>query len=180
MNIDLTRNYFELFGIPERFEVNQQELSDKYRALQKTLHPDRFVNSSDQEKRISMQTTAYVNEGYTTLKNDLSRAHYLIKLKDNEFDADTETSNDTEFLVQQMDLHECVDKIDSAKDPLASLDVLEKKLKRLQEELIMKFSKQYSENNIRDAKDSALKLQFFERLKNQLRKKQEHFEEGLL
>ena len=180
MNIDLTRNYFELFGFAEGFEIDQEELANKYRAFQTELHPDRFANASDQERRISVQSTAFVNEAYTTLKNDLKRAHYLLKLKDIEFDADTETSSDTEFLMQQMELHERVEELDHAADPLETLDGLSKEFKQQQAKLISQFAAHYSKENLTEAKDSALKLQFYERLTNQIRKKQEKFEEELL
>ncbi len=180
MTIDLTRNYFELFGISEGFEIDQEKLADKYHSFQNVLHPDRFANASDQERRISVQSTAFVNEAYTTLKSDLKRAHYLLKLRDIEFNADTETSNDAEFLMQQMELHERVEELDNATDAMAALDALSQELKQQQAQLISKFSTQYTEGNLTEAKNTALKLQFYERLTNQIRKKQEKFEEELL
>ena len=180
MDIDLTRNYFELFGFAESFEVDQDELASKYRSFQTALHPDRFANASDQERRLSVQSTAFVNEAYTTLKNDLKRAHYLLKLKDMDFDADTETSNDAEFLMQQMELHEQVEELEHAEYPLAALDELSKKFKQQQAELVSEFSTYFAQNKLTEAKNSALKLQFYERLTNQIRKKQEKFEEELL
>lgn len=180
MNIDLTRNYFELFGIPEGFEIDQDKLAEKYHSFQNALHPDRFANASDQERRISVQSTAFVNEAYTTLKSDLKRAHYLLKLRNIDFNADTETSNDAEFLMQQMELHERVEGVDNVTDPMAALDDLSQELKQQQAQLISQFSAQYTAGNIPEAKDTALKLQYYERLTNQIRKKQEKYEEELL
>lgn len=180
MNIDLTRNYFELFGFANAFVIDQEQLAEKYRAFQSALHPDRFANASDQERRISVQTTAYVNEAYRTLKSDLTRAHYLLKLSDIEFDADTETSSDAEFLMQTLELHEQVEEVGGAERPLDALDNLSKQLKQQQQQLTTQFSTQYSAKELNAAKDTALKLQFYERLKNQVRKKQEQYEEELL
>ena len=180
MNIDLTRNYFELFEFAENFPIDQEQLSEKYRSLQSELHPDRFANASDQERRMSVQTTAYVNEAYTTLKSDLKRSQYLLKLSDIEFNADTETSSDAEFLMQTMELHERVEEASSSQNPLDALDDLSKKLKMQQQKLITEFTTQYEENELSAAKETALKLQFYERLTNQVRKKQEQCEEELL
>ena len=180
MNIDLTRNYFELFGFAEKFDIDLDDLGNKYRDFQSALHPDRFANATDQERRISVQTTAFVNEAFTTLRNDLKRAHYLLKLKDSSFDADTERSNDGEFLMQQMELHERVEKVDHSPDPLAELEELSREFKHRQGQLISQFSKSFSEENYTEAKNFALKLQFFERLTNQIKKKQEILEEQLL
>ncbi len=180
MDIDLTRNYFELFGFPESFEIDLEKLASKYRAFQTALHPDRFVNASDQERRLSVQSTAFVNEAYDTLKNDLKRAHYLLKLKDIKFDADTETSNDTEFLMQQMELHERIEALDGLHNPLAALEKLNKEFKQHQAQLFSQFADQFAQEDLNAAKDSALKLQFYERLTNTIRKKLEKIEEQLL
>ena len=180
MNIDLTRNYFELFGLAHGYSIDQPQLAEKYRALQTELHPDRFANASDQERRISVQTTAYINEAYATLKSDLKRAHYLLQLSDIEFNADTETSSDAEFLMQTMELHEQVEEADSAESPLQALDKLSKQFKQDQGNLAAQFSSQYQENDLPAAKETALKLQFYERLTNQVRKKQEQLEEDIL
>lgn len=180
MNIDLTRNYFELFGFAENFLINQEQLAEKYRSFQSELHPDRYANASDQERRISVQTTAYINEAYTTLKSDLKRSHYLLKLSDIEFNADTETSSDGEFLVQTMELHEQVEEVGSAENPLDALDALSKQLKQQQQQLVSQFSTQFKDGELDAAKETALKLQFYERLTNQVRKKQEQCEENLL
>ncbi len=180
MNIDLTRNYFELFGLSESFEVDQEELASKYRAFQSALHPDRFVGKNAQEQRISVQHTAFVNEAYGVLKSDLKRAHYLLELQDMEFDADTETSRDATFLIQQMELHERVAALDQAADPVAAVDELACEFRQQQQELISRFSTEYAQGSLDAAKDLALKLQFYERLTNQLREKQEKLEEQLL
>lgn len=183
IDIDLTRNYFELFGLTKSYEIDQGLLAEKYRALQSALHPDRFVNDSDQQRRISVQTTAYVNEAYSTLKNDLKRSHYLLKLSDIEFNADTETSSDGEFLMQTMELHEQVEEAGNAanlQEGLDRLDILSKQLKQDQQQLVSQFSTQYEKTELDAAKETALKLQFYERLTNQVRKKQEQYEEELL
>jgi len=180
MKIDLTRNYFELFGLAESFEINQDQLAEKYRSFQSELHPDRFANASDQERRISVQTTAYINEAYATLKSDLKRSHYLLKLSDVEFNADTETSSDGEFLMQTMELHEQVEDASGAENPLEALDALSKQLKQNQQHLVSQFSTQFENNEFDAAKETALKLQFYERLTNQVRNKQEQHEENLL
>ncbi len=180
MNIDLTRSYFELFGFDEDYSIDQEQLAEKYRALQSELHPDRFANASDQERRVSVQNTAYVNEAYATLKSDLKRAHYLLQLSDIEFNADAETSSDAEFLMQTMELHEKVDEASSAEQPLQVLDKLSIQLKQDQQNLIEQFASQFKVDDMPAAKDTALKLQFYERLTNQVRKLQEKIEEELL
>ena len=70
MTVSFNENYFQLFEIEKSVLIDLNVLEDKYLELQKEFHPDKYVNASDQEKRISLQITSYINEAYNTLKND--------------------------------------------------------------------------------------------------------------
>jgi molecular chaperone HscB len=43
--LDFARNHFELFGLPARYALDAQALDAAYRALQRTVHPDRHAAS---------------------------------------------------------------------------------------------------------------------------------------
>ena len=79
--MSLTQNFFELFDIPVAFQIDSGLVAERYRKLQQALHPDRFANASDSERRLSVQRTAQVNEAFQTLKSPLLRARYLLQLK---------------------------------------------------------------------------------------------------
>ena len=110
----------------------------------------------------------------------MKRAHYLLRLSNIEFNADTETSSDAEFLMQTMELHEQVEKASHTEQPFQSLQELSLQLKQNQQDLINQFEKEFNAGDLILAKDTALKLQFYERLTNQVRKQQEKLEEELL
>lgn len=38
------RNYFELLGVSETFDVNNTKLTEKFRQFQSVVHPDKFSN----------------------------------------------------------------------------------------------------------------------------------------
>lgn len=44
VTLNSLQNYFSLFGINEQFQVNQNELTQKFRQFQSVLHPDKFSN----------------------------------------------------------------------------------------------------------------------------------------
>lgn len=119
--MDFRQNYFELFGLPVTFEVDGKALTERYRDLQRALHPDRFANAPDQERRLSLQQAAQVNSGYETLRDPLSRARYLLQLQGVEYSDESSTINDLEFLEQQMELRERLAEIRHDDDPAAAL-----------------------------------------------------------
>lgn len=120
--LDFSRNYFELFGLPVAFAVDIELLSDRYRGLLASLHPDRFVSASDQEKRLSMQASTLVNEAFQTLKAPLARARYLLLLHSGDQDSDIGTTHDGAFLMEQMELRETLAGAKGQNDPYAAVN----------------------------------------------------------
>ena len=102
--MDFNQNYFEIFGLPIDFNVDSDQLAERYRELQKELHPDRFASSTDQEKRLSMQWSALVNTGRETLRAPLPRAIYMLELRG--LTVDHNPRLPPEFLMQQIELRE--------------------------------------------------------------------------
>lgn len=79
MNTALQRDHFALFGLTPTFEIDASDLYRRYRDLQRTLHPDRFAGASAQERRLSVQMAAQLNEAYSVLNRPLARARYLLE-----------------------------------------------------------------------------------------------------
>jgi molecular chaperone HscB len=121
MAAELSTTHFELFGLPRSFDVDTAQLDSRYRELQRTAHPDRFVNASDQERRISMQQATQINEGYQILKDPLWRGRYLLELGGYSFDDEPHTTSDAEFLMEQMELRESLGEVREADDAFAAL-----------------------------------------------------------
>ena len=99
----LSLNFFELFEIAVSYEIDMEEMQSKYTVLQQAVHPDKFANAGDQEKRLSMQQTSHVNEAFQTLKDPVLRAIYLLKLKGLDVNFENETTMDMVFLTEQME-----------------------------------------------------------------------------
>lgn len=124
MKTGLDQNFFELFGLPQSFDVDMAQLNEHYRALQRELHPDRFASAADQERRLAVQITARVNEALQTLKDPLRRARYLLALAGIDTDEDTDTRVDPGFLTEQMELREALAEARGATDTPARLAAL--------------------------------------------------------
>jgi molecular chaperone HscB len=118
------QNHFELFQLPARFEVDMDALDAAYREIQGRVHPDRFVNASDAEKRVAMQWATRANEAYQTLRHPQKRAQYLCELHGVDLQTESNTAMPMDFLMQQMELREALADARAAKDA-AALDKLD-------------------------------------------------------
>lgn len=149
-------DYFELLHLPESYRVDLAMLEKHYRDVQAAIHPDRFVNKSDVEKRTAVQYSALLNDAYQTLLSPVKRAVYLLRIKGVELDLEHETLKDEVFLMQQMDFRE---RLDDGEDLTAEMS-------RHVESLEMKLLDSFASGNYAEAKVLTQQLQFFDRLLN--------------
>ncbi len=120
--MNLTQNYFELFDLPEGWEIDEALLASNYRRLQQETHPDRFAAASERERLQAVQYASWINEAYTTLKSPLKRGIYLLGLRDIAVEMENNTLMDSAFLMQQMMLREELEEVAEAADPEDALD----------------------------------------------------------
>ena len=159
------QNHFELFGLQPAFAVDADALERSYREIQSKVHPDRFANAGDAERRASLQWTTRVNEAFQILKNPVTRARHLLELHGVDVAFETNTAMPAEFLMQQMELRES---LEEAKSP-AALDEMRRRLRQ---------EKARMQNQIAEAVDSkkdyagaaglVRKLQFLDKLDTEI------------
>ncbi len=65
------QNFFTLFNLEERFDIDLNELDVRYFALQSQYHPDR---SDDANMGL------LINEGYKILQDNFERANHILEL----------------------------------------------------------------------------------------------------
>lgn len=110
------QNHFELFHLPQRFEIDPKALEVAYREVQNQVHPDKFTTGTDSEKRVALQWAARANEAYQTLRNPFKRAAYLCELNGVDLQIESNTAMPPAFLMQQMEWREALDDARSAGD----------------------------------------------------------------
>lgn len=106
--MELSTDFFSLFQLPRAFALSASDLDARYRDIQSQVHPDRFANAGDAERRRSMQWATHANEAYQTLKKPLQRAKYLLQLAGHDIQAESNTAMATDFLMEQMEWREAV------------------------------------------------------------------------
>ena len=177
--MEFTQNHFELFELPVSFDINQQDLAERYRDLQRALHPDKFANASDRERRLSVQRAAQVNEAFQTLKSSMRRARYMLQIEGVEFDDEKDTSLDPMFLMEQMELREALAEIRDSDDPLNQLTKImtdiRDRTRDMESQLQQLFAENTSESHLQ-AKGIVQKMQFLQRLQQEA----EELEEELM
>ena len=102
-------DYFTLFELAPVYDIDEAELTARYRRLQHLVHPDRYSAATAQERRLAAQRAALVNEAYHTLRDPLARARYLLALRGADLERHREVA--TEFLMEQMELRERLEEL---------------------------------------------------------------------
>ncbi|MFT4819857.1 MAG: molecular chaperone HscB [Candidatus Azotimanducaceae bacterium] len=161
-NMNLQENFFAIFQLPMAYGVDIVALDSRYRELQRSVHPDRHVDASDQDKRLAMQWTTVVNEAHTTLRSPLKRAIYLLKMQQVNIEANPDL--DPVFLMSQIELREELESLGSGDEGLASLDVFKARLNEALTQLEADFTSQFEHDLAAAAQTTVYKMQFFVKL----------------
>lgn len=179
MTLDFKQNYFELFSLPTQFPLDKQKLASSFRALQAEYHPDRFASGTDQERRVAIQTTGYINEANEALKSPRLRARYLLELHQVDFDDERDTTHDMAFLMDQMEKRENLEAAGQQAEPLDAVDKIAKQVRQERAILEAGFDKDLQAGNLEAAKEAVLKMKFYERLGNEVKSLQEKLEDEM-
>jgi molecular chaperone HscB len=155
-------NHFELFQLPARFDVDMAALDAAYREIQGRVHPDRFVNALDADKRVAMQWATRANDAYQTLKNPQKRAQYLCELNGVDLQTESNTAMPMAFLMQQMEWREALGDARAARDADA-LDALDKDVRMERAALLAQVGKQLDAGDFDAAAQGVRSLMFLDK-----------------
>jgi molecular chaperone HscB len=162
------QNHFELFNLPQRFAVDTAALDAAYRDVQSRVHPDKFVNATDAEKRVAMQWATRANEAYQTLKNPQKRAQYLVELHGEDLQTESNTAMPMAFLMQQMEWREELAEARAGKDA-DLLDKLDAQLRAARKEQLQAIEAQLDGADWHGAAQGVRALMFLEKFGEEVR-----------
>ena len=161
------QNHFDLFQLPATFAVDASALDAAYRDVQGQVHPDRFVNATDAEKRVAMQWATRANEAYQTLRNPQKRAQYLCELHGVDLKTESNTAMPMEFLMQQMEWREALGDAKAARD-LAALESLDLEVAGDRKARMVRIGEQLDAGNYEHAAEGVRALMFLEKFGEEL------------
>jgi molecular chaperone HscB len=75
-------DYFAVFGLPRKLEVDGDELRRRFYELSRRHHPDFHQLAGEQEQAAALAASALVNRAYRALRDPLARVEYLIALEE--------------------------------------------------------------------------------------------------
>jgi molecular chaperone HscB len=156
------QNHFALFHLPAQFDVDAAALDQAYRDVQGQVHPDKFVNATDAEKRVAMQWATRANEAYQTLKNPQKRAQYLCELNGVDLQTESNTAMPMDFLMQQMEWREELGDARAAKDA-GALDALDAQLRSARKARLVQVGKELDAGNFDNAAQGVRALMFLDK-----------------
>lgn len=161
------QNHFELFQLPVRFEVDLVALDSAYREVQGRVHPDRFVNASDTEKRVAMQWATRANEAYQTLRHPQKRAQYLCELNGVDLQTESNTAMPPAFLMQQMEWREALEDARAARDEDA-LGQLDDQVRAERREMLAQVGRELDAANYAQAAQHVRCLMFLDKFSDEV------------
>jgi len=74
-------NYFEVFGLPKRLNLDLKQLEKAFHELSRKYHPDYYTNAPIEERQRALQMTASLNDAYRTLRHPVRRVEHLVALE---------------------------------------------------------------------------------------------------
>jgi molecular chaperone HscB len=169
-------NYFELFRFSPAFDLDTGLLAERYRTLQRAVHPDKFAHGSEQEKLLAMQRTSQINDGFHTLKDPIRRAEHMLALRGIDLSHETTTVKDTGFLMQQMEWREALEEIGHSPDPQGAIDELEASFNDYRRQISAKLASLLHSDAPEAgllAADQLRKLKFMAKLQDELTREQD-------
>ena len=120
----MTESPFDVLGLPARYALDPSVLEARVRDLQRALHPDKHAQGTPNERRMSLSRAVSVNEAYRALRDDLTRASALLRVRGRD-PKETGGVADPAFLMEVMELRESLSdaRADKAIDRVRALAV---------------------------------------------------------
>lgn len=121
-------DYFSVFGLPRKLWIEMGVLEQKFLQLSWKLHPDNFVNASEEERELTLKRSSELNDAYRTLKDPVARVEYLLAIEGERKEGEKRQQAPPELLEEVFELNESLDELREAKSAGAGVAALKEHL----------------------------------------------------
>jgi len=149
LSVTVNVNHFDLLGVSRTYNINKITLESTYKNLQKIIHPDNYETSG----KCSEFLSSYVNEAYTTLKDDYERCLYMLLLEGIEIKEDEQLKN-PKHLEELMELNEKIEET-------SELMRLKEEVRERINEIKYDFNEAMENNDYDKAKENCILLSYY-------------------
>ncbi|KAD5508546.1 hypothetical protein R6Q59_030810 [Mikania micrantha] len=164
--VDHSVDYFRIFGLERKFDIEDGSLEGMYKNWQKKLHPDLVHTKSKEEREYAAEQSARVIDAYTTLRKPLSRAIYLMRLEGIEVDEE-QTVSEPELLGEIMEIREAVEEAADSQALNKIQSQMEEKLKHWSNFFANAFGRKFFD----EALKSIQRMTYYHRVNEEIVKK---------
>ncbi|CAH8354642.1 unnamed protein product [Eruca vesicaria subsp. sativa] len=164
--VDDSVDYFQIFGLEKKYELDAGSVEGKYKDWQKKLHPDLVHNKSQKERDYAAEQSAKVTEACRTLTKRLSRAMYIMKVNGKNINEE-ETVTDPTLLMEMMELREAIAEADDSKELNKIQSQVQEKLKQWSDS----FAKAFESQRFDEAVKCIRRMTFYEKACEEIVKK---------
>lgn len=121
-------DYFTLFEMPRKLWIDMNSLEQRFLQLSWKLHPDNFVNATEQERELSLRRSSELNDAYRTLRDPVARVEYLLGIENMRKEGEHKQQAPPELLEEVFELNESLDELREARSAGGDLAALKSRL----------------------------------------------------
>lgn len=126
-------NYFEFYGIPVSFRVDESTLRSIFYRNSKQYHPDFHTLSEEEQQAEMLELATLNNDAYQTLSDPDQRIRYILKIK-GLLEDEGKLSIPQEFLLDMMEINEALMELEFEPDQ-NRLETVKQEIERLEKSL---------------------------------------------
>lgn len=98
-------NYFEFYGMPVSFLVDQEMVKKKFLELSRKYHPDFFVNEGQEKQEEVLELSTLNTKAFQTLSDFDARMKYILEMKNEIYEGERYELSPG-FLMEMMAINE--------------------------------------------------------------------------
>ncbi|GKU91121.1 hypothetical protein SLEP1_g5038 [Rubroshorea leprosula] len=164
--VDFSVDYFQIFRLERKYDIEVDSLEGKYKGWQKKLHPDLVHSKSEKERGFAAEQSARVIDAYHTLTKSLSRATYILRLEGIDVNEE-ETISDPELLGEIMEIREAVEEAPDSQ----ALNQIRSQMEEKLEELANCFGNAFHSQKFNEAVACIRRMTYYQRVNEEILKK---------